>query len=245
LVAGAACAQSLAPEAPKTSDGSLQFVSLELPDAPVSVSAAVSARAASVAAPVSSTGNYIRPTADQRFHDYVENAVGPVAFAGAAVSGAIDQGLDFQKAWGQGWNAYGVRVASNLGISMVAATTQYGLAEAFHEDTAYYHCTCTGFGRRFAHAAISSVTARRGDDGHRVFSLAMTVSPFVGPMVAANAWIPTHNGPHLGLVMGEHNLLGQFAQDEALEFLYGGPHTVGARLQKHFKRFSLERSDAQ
>ncbi len=186
---------------------------------------------------------YTPPTEQQKFHGYLWNALGPVAFAGAAFAGAIDQGFDFQKRWGQGWNAYGVRVASNLGISMVAATSEYAIAEADHEDTTYYRCACAGFGRRFLHAAISSVTSRRGEDGHRSFSLAMTASPFIGPLVAANTWIPTHNGVHLGFTMGEHNLLGQFAQNEALEFVYGGPNTMLGRLQKHFKKFS--RSDSQ
>jgi len=186
---------------------------------------------------------YTPPTEEQKFHAFVWNAVGPVAFAGAAFAGAIDQGFDFQKRWGQGWNAYGVRVASDLGISMVTATSQYAIAEADHEDAAYYRCTCAGFGRRFVHAAISSVTSRRGDDGHRSFSLALTASPFVGPMVAANTWLPTHNGVHLGFIMGEHNLLGQFAQNEALEFVYGGPNTVLGRLQRRFSKSSP--SDSQ
>jgi hypothetical protein len=34
--------------------------------------------------------------------------------------------------------------------------------------------------------------------------------------------------------MGLHNLMGQFGQDQALEFLYGGPHTVLGRVQRLF-----------
>ena len=131
-------------------------------------------------------------------------------------------------------HAYGARVGSNLGISLVTATAQYSIAEAFHEDTAYYRCTCAGFLPRFLHAAISTVASRRGTDGHTSFSIALTASPFIGPMVAANTWIPTHNGLNLGLHMGEHNLLGQFAQDEALEFVYGGPHTLMGHIQRRF-----------
>jgi hypothetical protein len=181
---------------------------------------------------------YTPPNERQKFDNYASNAVGPVALAGAAFAGAIDQAFYFQRAWGQGWDAYGVRVAGNLGISMITATSQYSIAELTREDTAYYRCTCTGFGRRFVHAAISSVTSRRGDDGHRQFSLALTASPFIGPMVAANTWLSARNGVHLGVNMGEHNLMGQFAQDEALEFVYGGPHTLLGRLQRHIKMFS-------
>jgi hypothetical protein len=177
---------------------------------------------------------YVRPTEAQKFDNFAWNALGPVAFAGSSVAAAIDQGFTFPHAWGQGADAYGARVASNLGISLITATAQYSLAEAFHEDTNYYRCTCAGFFPRFLHAAVSSVTARRGEDGHRVFSIAVAGSPFVGPMAAANSWIPSKDGPSLGFRMGYHNLMGQFGQDEALEFLYGGPHTLLGRIQQRF-----------
>jgi hypothetical protein len=183
-------------------------------------------------------GVYVPPTQAQRFRNYTWNALGPVAFAGSSFAAAIDQGFNFPHEWGQGADAYGARVASNLGISLVTATAQYSLAEAFHEDTAYYRCACKGFFPRFWHAAVSTVASRRGADGHYAFSPALSFSPFVGPMLAANSWIPGHDGPTLGFNMGVHNLMGQFGQDEALEFLYGGPNTVLGRIQRHFRKAS-------
>lgn len=174
---------------------------------------------------------YTPPTETQKFHTFAWNAFGPVAFAGSSFAAAIDQASNFPHEFGQGTDAYGARVASNLGISLVTASAQYSLAEVFHEDTAYYRCTCRGFFPRFWHAALSSATSRRGDDGHRAFSPALTLSPYIGPLTAANTWIPSHDGPMLGLHMGTYNLLGQFGQDEALEFLYGGPRTVLGRIQ--------------
>jgi hypothetical protein len=38
--------------------------------------------------------------------------------------------------------------------------------------------------------------------------------------------------------MGEHNLLGQFGQDEALEFFYGGPNTLLGRIRRCFLKKS-------
>lgn len=186
--------------------------------------------------PVTSPAAYIQPTPAQRFHNFAWNALGPVAFAGSSFAAAIDQGFNFPHAWGQGADAYGARVVSNLGISLVTATAQYSLAEAFHEDTAYYRCTCSGFFPRFWHAAVSTVAARRGTDGHTSPSVALTVSPFVGPITAANSWIPTRDGATLGFHMGVHNLMGQFGQNEALEFLYGGPHTLLGRIRQRFSK---------
>jgi hypothetical protein len=177
---------------------------------------------------------YVPATEEQKFHDFVLNAVGPVAFAGASFAAAIDQASDFPHRWGQGADAYSVRVASDLGISLVTATAQYSIAESLQEDTAYYRCTCTGFFPRFWHATASTVTSRRGDDGHRSFSVALTVSPFIGPLTAANTWIPGRDGPMLGTRMGVFNLLGQFGQNESLEFLYGGPHTLLGHIKHRF-----------
>lgn len=183
---------------------------------------------------------YTPPTQAQKFYNFSWNALGPVAFAGSSFAAAIDQGFNFPHAWGQGAGAYGARVASNLGISLVSATAQYSLAEAFREDTAYYRCACTGFLPRFWHAAVSSVAARRGPDGHRSLSPALTLSPFIGPLTAANTWIPSRDGASLGWHMGVHNLLGQFGQDEALEFFYGGPRTLLGRVQRRFLKRSSE-----
>ena len=203
------------------------------------VGLAITSSGPSLDVPPGSLVPYVQPTQAQRFHNFAWNALGPVAFAGSSFAAAIDQGFNFPHAWGQGADAYGARVASNLGISLVTATAQYSLAEAFHEDTAYYRCTCSGFFPRFWHAAVSTVAARRGADGHTSPSVALTVSPFVGPMTAANSWIPTGEGPTLGFHMGVHNLMGQFGQNEALEFLYGGPHTLLGRIQQRFSRKSL------
>jgi hypothetical protein len=184
---------------------------------------------------------YVPPTEQQKFHNFVWNAIGPVAFAGSAFAGAIDQASDFPHKWGQGADAYGARVASDLGISLVTATAQYSMGEAFQEDTKYYHCACTGFFLRVWHAAVSTFAGRRGADGHTSFSIALTISPFVGPIVGANGWIPGRNGPILGARMGAFNLVGQFGQNEALEFFYGGPHTLLGRIQRHFSKNSPDR----
>jgi hypothetical protein len=241
VAAGRVRAQAVSLDATDTQSNSpsLLAAAADLPSAPLPASAPKLSADISV----DHSTAYVFPTAGERFHNYAWNALGPVAFAGSSIAGAIDQGFNFPHKWGQGMDAYGARVASNLGISLVTATAQYSIAEALHEDTAYYHCACSGFFARFRHAAISTVASRRGSDGHTSFSLALTLSPFIGPLVAANTWIPSHNGPILGFQMGEHNLMGQFAQDEALEFLYGAPNTLLGHIQRRF--FKRSASDAK
>lgn len=231
LVAGTACAQSTS-----TDEG----IALGESSSLVAFETLVPTAASDF--PINSPAPYVPLTEAQKFHNFAWNALGPVAFAGSSFAAAIDQGFNFPHKWGQGANAYGARAASNLGISLITATAQYSLAEAFHEDTAYYRCMCVGFLPRFWHAAVSTVAAHRGSEGHMSFSIALTVSPFVCPMTAANSWIPSHEGSNLGFHMGTSNLLGQFGQDEALEFFYGGPHTLLGRIQRRFFKKSSDPS---
>ena len=172
---------------------------------------------------------YKRPTEKQKFHSYLFDAFGPYAIAGAAVTGALDQANNAPHEWGQGWGAYGERVGSNFGIAMVTTTTRYALAEAFHEDTIYYRCGCKGVLPRLRHAAISTVTARYGEDGRRRASVAAIVAPFAGSMTAIYGWYPDRFGAGDGLRMGSYAVLGSFGGNVASEFLYGGPHTLFLR----------------
>ena len=169
---------------------------------------------------------YRRPTESEKLDNFVFDAVGPYPFIGAAGTAGIQQAYGTPHEWGEGWDAYGVRVASNFGIALTTTATRYGLAEVFREDTLYYRCECKGFLPRLGHALISTVTARRGDDGHREFSFPALAAPYAGAMTAALGWYPSRYGPKDGFRMGNYNLLGQAGQNIALEFVYGGPHTL-------------------
>jgi hypothetical protein len=175
---------------------------------------------------------YVRPTGSMKLHSYVFDAFGPYPIAGAALIGAINQASSTPPEWGQGAGAYGKRFGSNLGIAAVTTTTRYALAAAFREDTVYYRCECQGVFRRIEHALISTVTARRGEDGHRRLSFPAIVAPYAGTMTAVYAWYPARYGVKDGLRMGNYNLLAFGGENLALEFIYGGPHTLFSRLHR-------------
>ena len=179
---------------------------------------------------------YVRPTESEKLHNFIFDAVGPYPFIGAAGAAGISQAHGTPREWGQGWDAYGVRVASAFGIALTTTGTRYALAEVFREDTLYYRCECKGFFPRFGHALISTVTARRGDDGHREFSFPSLAAPYAGAMTATLGWYPSRYGPKDGFRTGNYNLVGQAAQNLALEFVYGGPHTFLNRV--HIPGFS-------
>ncbi len=134
---------------------------------------------------------YQRPSEKDKLHGYIFDAFGPYAFLSAVTVAGVQQARSRPPDWGQGWGAYGQRVASDYGINLVTQTTRYGLAELFREDTLYYRCECTGFGHRLEHALISTVTARRGADGHRTFSFSALAAPYAGTEAAALLWYPS------------------------------------------------------
>lgn len=173
---------------------------------------------------------YHRPTDKEKFRSWAFISFGPYPLIGAAVAGAVQQADNSAPEWGQGADAYGVRVASSFGINLVTQTTRYGLAEVFHEDTLFYRCECSGFGPRLEHALLSTITARRGEDGHRVFSFGSLAAPYAGGEVAALTWYPGRYNASDGFRYGNYNLAVQAGLNVALEFIYGGPHTF---LGKH------------
>ena len=173
--------------------------------------------------------SYRRPAERTKVRNYLFDTLGPYPIAGAAISAGINQAGKSPPEWGEGAGAYGERLGSNFGIAMVTTTTRYALAEAFREDTIYYRCECTGILRRLGHALLSTVTARRGDDGHRELSFPSLLAPYAGSMTAVYAWYPSRYDAEDGFRMGNYTLLAFTGENIAREFIYGGPHTLLGR----------------
>lgn len=175
---------------------------------------------------------YTRPNEKTKIRNYFFDAFRPYPVAGAAILGAVNQAHDRPPKWGQGFETYGERVGSHFGISLATTTTRYALAEAFREDTLYYGCGGSGVFRRMEHAAISTVTARHGADGHRRLSFPALIAPYAGATTAIYGWYPDRYSVKDSMRMGNYALLGAAAGNIAREFLYGGPHTLLRQLDR-------------
>jgi hypothetical protein len=189
-----------------------------------------SSSAVSTTSPAAPDLIYTRPTGKMKLHNYVFDAFGPYPLAGAAFAAGIGQAYNTPPEWKQGARGYGLRMGSAFGIAAVSTTTRYGLAQAFKEDTLYYRCECKGVLPRFKHAVISTLTARRGEDGHRVFSFPSLIAPYAGSMTAVYAWYPGRYNGEDAFRMGNYTMLGYVGGNLALEFLYGGPHSLLSRM---------------
>jgi hypothetical protein len=184
-----------------------------------------------VSAPVAQTDLiYTRPTEKVKLHNYVFDMLGPYPIVGAGLAAGINQVYNTPPEWKQGAEGYGKRFASNFAIASVSTTTRYALAEAFKEDTLYYPCACKGLFPRLGHAVISTLTARRGADGHHVFSFPALVAPYAGTMTAVYAWYPGRYDARDAFRMGNYTLLAYVGANVGLEFFYSGPHSLLHRM---------------
>jgi hypothetical protein len=173
---------------------------------------------------------YVRPTERTKVSNYAFDAFGPYPIAGAAFAAGINQWTNSPPEWGQGAEGFGKRFGSDFGIAAIGTTTRYGLAEAFREDTMYYRCECSGPFPRLRHAVVSTLTGRRGQDGHRFFSISALAAPYAGSVVAVYAWYPDRFDAKDAFRMGNYSLLGFMGGNIALEFLYSGPHALISRM---------------
>jgi hypothetical protein len=175
---------------------------------------------------------YVEPSQSFMVHNYLWEAFGPYPVGGSLVVGAWGQVTDSVPEWHQGVAGLARRFGSDLGTEAVRTTTRYGLAELMHENTLYYRCRCTGFLPRTAHAVVSTLTARRGSDGHVVFSIPSLVAPYAGTMVSVYGWYPDRYNAKDAFRMGNYSLVALMAGNLGLEFLPPGPSSFLKRF--HF-----------
>jgi hypothetical protein len=195
-----------------------------LPDAPSPSSTAATTT------PVQLDLAYERPTQRTKVSNYVFDAFGPYPLVGAGLVAGINQLSNAPPEWNQDAEGYAKRVGSDFGIAAVSTTARYALSEAFKEDAMYYRCDCSGALPRLSHAILSTMTARRGRDGHRVFSFPALVGPYAGSMTAIYGWYPDRYGAKDAFRTGNYSLLAYMGGNIALEFFYSGPHSLLHRM---------------
>jgi hypothetical protein len=109
----------------------------------------------------------------ERFGEFALATAGPVPLVGEAAGAGISQWMNSPEEWGQGWNAFGKRYASNLAYNAVRQVFTYGGSVVLREDPRYFGSSQSGAWRRTRHALVSTFTARTMD-GHDRFSVSNT-----------------------------------------------------------------------
>ena len=190
--------------------------------------------------PRQATTNYARPTQRVKVDNYIFDAYGPYPISGAAFAAGIGQLNNAPPEWGQGMAGFGRRFGSSFGMAAVGTTTRYGLSEVFKEDTLYYRCECRGVFPRIGHAVVSTVTARRRQNGRRVFSFSALAAPYAGAAAAVYGWYPDRFGAKDALRLGSYNLLFYVGGNISLEFLYNKPRSLLSRMHLNNTHGSLD-----
>ena len=173
---------------------------------------------------------YVRPMERTKVINFVFDAFGPYPIAGATLAAGVSQWTNSPPEWNRGVEGFRKRFASDFGIAGISTTTRYGLAQAFRQDTLYYRCDGNGILPRLRHAAISTLTGRQGEDGHRIFSVPALVAPYAGSIIAIYGWYPNRFGAKDAFRMGNYSLLLEVAGNISLEFFYSGPHSFLSRM---------------
>ena len=128
-------------------------------------------------------------TEKQRFAHFASFTLSPGAGFGALVSAATAQRDNSPKEWGQGWKAYGKRVANNYGGTAIAYTITYATSGLFEEDNRYFRSTKNGLIARLGHVMISPYVAHNYSGGTQ-----FSTSSFVGGVGGAGIpqlWAPS------------------------------------------------------
>jgi hypothetical protein len=82
---------------------------------------------------------------------------GPWSLGGTLAYAGLLQELNAPKEWGDGWAAYGRRVASTEGCGVIHSVLAFGLDTSLHQDPRYFRSDRKGLWRRMAHAARETI----------------------------------------------------------------------------------------
>jgi len=137
---------------------------------------------------------YTPPTQKERFRTYLRHTYGIYSIVEAGIRGGIEQARDNPSQWPEGAEGYADRFGSTIGQIAARGTTEYVLADAFREDLRFIPCASPCSESKMRRALEDTFTARKGQDGHRAFSIARLVGPIAGGAIATNTWYPSGTG---------------------------------------------------
>jgi hypothetical protein len=105
----------------------------------------------------------------------------------AAYAGALHW-MNVPAEWGQGWGAYGKRVASAGGAAAIRQVVAFALDSSLREDPRYRRSGRGGFFARLGHAARETVITRTDRGGSRFAT--WRFGSALGAACLSNVWYP-------------------------------------------------------
>ena len=149
--------------------------------------------------------DYVFPSAKTRFKWYVNGMFGPMSLGKSIGYAGLQTWRNSPEEWGDHWDGFGKRVASNVGKNIIKQTIVYGMDSALGVDSHYYRSKKTDFKSRLANALISPVTARN-KEGHRVIGFSRLAGTYGSNMIADETWFPPRYTWKAAVVTGSTSL---------------------------------------
>ena len=159
-------------------------------------------------------------TLKEKYRVALNRSVDPIEFVRIAFAAGIDQARNYPREWGQGWDAFGVRMASGFGQQLVREQIEFGVWAIDHEDPRYQRSELHGVWPRTKYAIVHTFMARR-DDGSQMPAYSRFVGDY-GAGFISREWYPDrfHNVSQ-GIEAGSVSLGLDVGLNVAREFL---PH---------------------
>lgn len=127
-------------------------------------------------------------TLREKYRIALNRSIDPIEFVRIAAGAAIDQGRNYPREWGQGWDAFGVRMASGFGQQLVREQIEFGVWAIDHEDPRYRRSGLHGVWPRTKYAIVHTFLARR-DDGSQIPAYSRFIGDY-GAGFVSREWYP-------------------------------------------------------
>ena len=169
--------------------------------------------------PILNGRHYRPPTAGEQLRTLERRVFGVGPVGGSLFSATIQFARDRPDPlyWNTDAAGFGKRFGAAYGQRVINAGTRYTLGALLHEDNRYILCHACSLRSKLANALLADVTARRGPEGHRVFSPTGIAAGMSGSLVAYAFWYPNQD-PDYTIGRGARNALIGFGTRPATHF---------------------------
>jgi hypothetical protein len=138
--------------------------------------------------PVSSTIRHPPLTTWEKFKYHMQRSVDATEFLRAGAGGALNQWRDHPTEWGQGWDSYGVRVASHFGQHFVKQQILFAVQAIDHESPEHLRSHRHGLANRVKDSIRYTFTSGT-DDGKFMPAYSRFIGAY-GAAFIARTWYP-------------------------------------------------------
>jgi len=159
-------------------------------------------------------------TLKEKYRIALSRSVDPIEFLRIAAGAAIDQARNYPEEWGQGWDAFGVRMASGFGQQLVREQIQFGVWAIDREDPRHRRSGLHGVWPRTKYAIVHTFVARR-DDGSQIPAYSRFIGDYGAGFVSREWYATRFHHVQQGIDAGSVSLGLDVGLNVAREFI---PH---------------------